>query len=758
MIRLSLSRSRSRCRSLSARRLAVPAAAVLLAASAGAHAFIETHLDEIAQPLGAYAAARVAAIDALPAPGKATKKERKLLLKLSKKEGKVARSMKSDFKELLFAGKTAKKLKDAAAGMGDALDEAFARAEIALGERREFVGDHVALISDPRALQKIRKKIAAFDAARAAARSAADDAARSKAYAKAEKSITAALKRAEKGAQKVVNASTSGLRMPPIRLRSGDDVGAGGARVAIPAAADSPLAGASVIIPPGALASTRRITIEPGTSFVGGRDVAAGPSVRFLPAGVAFNQPVRVAVPFVLPPDVDAADLALFHSTGAGVTATLDVTIEPSSTLSGEATSFAEFQAGVLAPPLGAPSGTYHVQMIFVSHVLSPDGAVASEENIGVTGQDWSFRADGSGRREPGSAPLVFRGFTAASPFHIDGFSPGLVGSVDYAWELVEAGRFTFEFPTAFGVTATAEAIVSQTGDVIAFVGRGGAFEFLGVGVRDDVEGAGNADLSGRWLAVELGAQLVGAGQSPFTSRYVSSFTSFEADSDTATLTFDAGGASFLTDRTFDPGGSGAHDVTAASAADGGSEDFFVLPSGQVQADQQRRAGWVHPAAGIFISTHADRDGRAIELMVAVRQPATVAPETFRGDFRIARLDLTAREDGADAFRSFLDVDPGVGTFTVVDGGRATVALEPVERASYALAAPPTSGAAAWTSSVALAAATPPADVFDLILDAAGNDRSPGATRWYGISSDGGVLLGTSQATSALRSLLIGLR
>ena len=53
-----------------------------------------------------------------------------------------------------------------------------------------------------------------------------------------------------------------------------------------------------VTVPRDESAST--VTIEPGDSFVGGRDTAAGPSVRILPAGTSFNQPVRVAVPLAL--------------------------------------------------------------------------------------------------------------------------------------------------------------------------------------------------------------------------------------------------------------------------------------------------------------------------------------------------------------------------------------------------------------------------------------------------------------------------
>jgi hypothetical protein len=738
-------------------RLPVCSLAALLLLAAGAHGFIDTHLNEIAAPLGDYADDRVAEIDALPSVDKATKKERKLLAKLAKKEDKAAKNLGSDFKELLLGGKTAKKLKGAAAPMRDALDEAFARAELALGERREFVNDHVLLITDPKALKKIQKKIDAYNQARADADAAQDDLSRAKALAKAEKSVTAGLKRAEKDAQKAVNASTKGLTMPPIRLRSGDEVGPPGARISIPLDADSPIAGASVVIPTGALATTRRITIEPADSFVGGRDAPAGPAVRFLPAGVGFNQPIRVHVPFALPPDASASDLALFHNRGSEISATLDVTFESDGTLSGTATSFSEFQAGLLAPPLGAPSGKYHVEMLFVSHVVSTEDAIASEQRFGITDQDWIFRADGSGRRDPGSAPIAFRGFTQQTPFHIDGFSPGLSGSVDYAWEQIEPGRFAFTFPTESGGTAEAEGIVSESGDVIAFSGRGGPFDFIAVGVRDGVT-ASAEDLAGRWLAVELGAELIGFGQSPFSTRHISSFTSFQADAGTQTLTFDDSGAAVLTDRTFDPGAVGDHAVSSASVADGGSEDFVVIANGRVQGDSGRRIGWLHPEAGVFVSAHSDQEARAVTLLVAVRQPETVPSDVFLGDYRVARLDWTPRRDTQTAFRSFLDVDPGIGTLSVGELGAATLTLEPVERATYELVAPPTGGPVDWDSTATLSDATPDAESFTLELDGSGNHRPAGGVRWYGVSGDGNTVLGASTSLTDLRGLLIGLR
>ena len=743
-------------------------AVTVLTLSVGAFPFIDTHLDEIAAPLGEYATGRIAEIDAIGSPEKAQKKERKLLAKLEKKEGKFARALRNDFSELVFGGKTAKKLRDAAAPMRDALDDAFRLAELALSERREFVNDHVLLISDAKALTKVQKQITKYDEARVSANAAATDDLRAKALGKAEKAITKALKKAEIEAQKAVNLNGD-LRMPLIRLRSGDDVGTGGARIAIPLDSSSPIAGSSVLIPSGALASVRRISIEPGDSFVGGRDVAAGPSIRFLPSGTQFNQPIQVSVPFTLPPDADMQDLALFHDTGSEITATLDVTFEANGTLTGAATSFSEFQVGLLAPPLGAPSGTYHVEMMSVIHRLDDDGSSASSEVLSIAGQDWSFRADGTGRSSLGSAVLVFRETLGISPHHIDGYSETSAGSVDFAWEQIDQGRFTFTFPTQLGDTAVAEGIVSESGDVISFSARGGAFEFFAVGVRSG-EAATAEDFEGRWVAVELGVQLLDNGQENFRTRTFSSFTGFDVRATEGDLTFHDTGETFSADRTFLTDAAPAlHTRDLSSVADSGSEDFTVLFSGQIGADpvpaqigvaKFRRLGWLDPTHNVFISHRGDSETRSVSLLVAVRQPADVAPETFQGDFRLSRIDLATRVENPVMTSSTLEVDPGVGTFSVDGAGNVTLTMEPIERAAYRLAGVGPVTGMTWTSSVTLSDATPAPLGFALALDPAGNHRPVATDRWYGVSGDGQVLLGASPGADddGIRGIAIGLR
>ncbi len=740
----------------------------VLALATGVHAFIETHLDEVAAPLGAYAADRVAEIDGLGSTTKAEKKERKLLAKLVKKESRTARSLRDDFSELLFGGKTAKKLKTAAAPMRDALDAAFVRAKLALGERREFVSDHLRLITDAKALAKIQKQLAKYDAARTSAAAAATDDVRAKALGKAEKALTKALTKAEKEAQKAANLDGT-LRMPAIRLRSGDTVGSGGARIAVPADSNSPIAGSSVLIPPGALAALRKITIEPGDSFVGGRDVAAGPSVRLLPAGTEFNQPVRVSVPYTLPPDSDVADLGLFHNSGTAISGSLDVTLEENGMLTGTSTSFSEFQAGLLAPPLGAPAGTYHVELMSIFHRLNADGSAASSEVLNITGQEWSFRADGSGRSALGASVAVFRETLGPSPHHIDGYSETSAGSVDFAWEQIDQGRFSFTFPTLFGDTAVAEGIVSESGDVISFTARGGTFDFFAVGVRaGDPATAG--DFEGRWVAVELGMQLLDNGQTDFRTRMFSSFTGFDVNADEGTLTYHDTGDTFSADRKFETSSSPApHTRELNSVADGGTEDFSVLFSGQIGADSVpgqiggakfRRLGWLDPSRNVFLSHRGDVSTRSVSLMLAVRQPADVDPEIFQGDYRLARIDVAARVNTPATTSSTFEVDLGVGTFAVGADGNAALEMEAIERAAYRLTGSgPTTGMT-WTSAVTLTDATPSPVGFPLVLDAGGNHRPVGTDRWYGTSGDGDLFLGATPGADddGIRGIAIGLR
>ncbi len=733
--------------------------ALLAAAAASALGYQETHLDEITEPVAGYVTTRLAELDALPSPGKDDKKEAKALGKLAKKLAKPARTLASDFGELSVAAKTAKKLGTRADPMRDALDTMYHRAIVALGERRELVGDHVALISDANAVRRVQKLVDRYNAARAAAESAASDDAHAKALVAAEKDITAALKRAEKDARKAVGNSNGTLSMPPPRLRNGDLVGAGGARIVIPVDEESPLRGVGVLIPAQALAGQQRITIEAADGFVGGRDEPLGDAIALLPLTLTFNQPVRVFVPVTLPPGGVPADLALFAAHGSAQEATQDVTLEPNGTLSGEVTSLGRFQAGRLAPPLGAPSGTYHVQMFAVAHVLDATDTDKSQVRAGVLDQDWTFRADGVGRASSGDAPLVFRQVLSVAPHHVDGTSSSLVGSIDFLWEQVREGRFAFDFPIEGG-SASAEGVVSASGDVISFTGRGGAFDFFAVGVR-----AGTAptlaDLAGRWAAVEIGVELTGAGTEPFATRLVSSFTGFDIDAGAGTLAFLGTGSTFTTTTTYHTDAASAlHTRETDAFADGGVESVQVFGDGGVFGDMQQRRGWANADAGVLVTARKPSAGGSVTLLVAVRRPAGGGASVSAGDYEVARLGLSAAVENPLAPRSSLAIDPAIAQLTLDGAGSATLVFEPVTRATYTLEGLPPLADITWSLAAATTAATPPDATFAFTPDAAGDVTGPTLPTWYAVSADGSVLLGATpgEAVREERGILIGLR
>ncbi len=732
-----------------------------LALSNLALAFVDSHLNEISVPVEDYADGRATLLEVQVSLTKAEKKELKLLRKLEGKLAKPAKGLKSDFKELLLGAKTSKKLKAAGVPMQTALDEAFGLAELALGERREFVQDHLDLIVNLKTRGKVQRDIDKYVAARNGADLDVTNDQRAKLLGKAEVSITKALKRAEKEAQKVVTVSGGALSMPLVRLRSGDNVGAGGARIAIAAESDSPLAGASVIIPPSAIgvAGGVRITIEAADDFVAGRDERKGAAFTLLPSDLQLNAPVQVFAPFELETGDDVDALALFRDTGAEPEATLDVTRNPNGTVSAEFTSFGTFQSGLLAPPEGAPSGSYHVEMFTVVHSVETSGVSASQERIGIIEQDYNFRADRTGRTTSGIAPIIFRSTSAGTPHHLDGFSSSLVGSVDFTWDPTTFGAFDVSLPIQ-GTPVTASGIISTDGNVLSFSGVGSDFEFFAIGVRTEAANAVAADLDGRWLAIELGAHMQDAQATPFTTEYFSSFTGFDADSGLATLAYHGSGETFETDRTFSTNAVEAlHGVSDTSTVETRSEDFLVFPSGQIQADSQRRRGWLNREAGILISSHSDLTTRRVSLQIAVRQPATNDHTGFTGPFRLSRIDLFAFEDSPQGPRSFLDVDVGTGTF-VGAALDATVTMSNVDRATYELFGPPPITSIAWTSSVLLTTPTPAPFAFTLGLDTAGNHRPGNVDRWYGVSGNGNVILTSTPGLGGreMRGIGIGLR
>jgi len=742
--------------------LAVLFAAGLLASPA--EGFIETHLNEINVPVADAVADRVVVLDAKGDLAKNEKKERSRLAKLAKKLAKKpARKLGDDFKNLKKAGSTAKKLGIAVISIENGLDETFGLAELALGERRALVQDHLVLITDLKHVGKVNKILEKYGTARAfatTAEAASDHSTRSKQLGKAEVAVTKALKKAEKFAQQAVNADRTGeLSMPPVRLRSGDDVGAGGARIAIPDEADSPVARASVLIPPGALGALSRITIEPAADIVGGRDVPVGPAVRFLPAGTQFSQLVTVSVPYALPDGANADDLAVFHFDGVTTDPTLAVIREPNLTVSAQFDSFSEFQAGLLAPPLGAPAGTYQTEMFVVLHRLDALDQDETDRRVEIFEQAITFRADDTGTAGIGAAPIIARGFLSAVPHHDTVAFSSLLGSFEFEWTQVGDGIFTFVFPAA-GEQVAANGVVSTDGSVLAYTGHTDEFDFFAVGVRKGTA-VTTADLAGRWFGVELGARFGNRGTEPFSTRWHAAYTAFDADGTTGDLTFDAGGEIFQRDVRYDTDlATPAHVVTTQIIADSGVQNAIVLPDGSLTSPDLKFRGQFNADAGAMVAATIDLLDYSVSLMIAAKQPATVPANTFQGDYHFARIDLEPRQDDLISTTSHLDVETGNGLLSVDGGGLAALVLDPLTRATYTISGLPPLSNMTWTSTGAVQVINEPVANFALSLDAAGNHRGDPAARYYGVSGDGNIVLSIApgELGRVLRGIGIGLK
>jgi len=304
------------------------------------------------------------------------------------------------------------------------------------------------------------------------------------------------------------------------------------------------------------------------------------------------------------------------------------------------------------------------------------------------------------------------------------------------------------------------EGVVSTNGEVLVFTGRAAGLELLGVGTRAAGGMVSQAELEGRWLAVDLGVHLRDEGTEPFSTRWVNRFRTFTVDA-TGALTYDPSGTVFSTDVTYRTDQvPPVHTRSAASTADGGSESLFVSFQGGVSSTAGDRTGWLAPAAGMLASHRFDDQANALELSVAVRQPATAGALTFLGDYRFARLDVGAAVEeppGTTSRGLFL---PVLGTLAVDAGGNATLSDEAAEQADYALTGEPPSAAMTWTLARTLVQVPGGSLPFALELDAAGNHTPAGAARWFGVSGDGTVVLGAApgDGLTLFRSLFVGLR
>jgi hypothetical protein len=740
-------------------RTLIAAAVLASAATLASAAFVETHLNEITAPVQTYVTARVATLEALPAPTRDEKRELKLLGKLAKKLGKTQFTLKGDFAELAAAASTAKKLGAAGLPMDAALDEAFARAGLSLSERTELTRDYAAVLTDPDHVAPVLSKLGAASAARTAADAELDLAKRGAGLVKADALVTKALKKADKS----VLADRGAEFVPPTRFRSGDLIGPGGGRVAVPRDSGSPIAGASIVIPVSVISSPVAITLASAAGFVGGRDTPAGPAVAIGPDALAFGAPARLYVPYALPDGANADDLAVFAK-GPPASTDFEAVAEIDGTLSSGVSSLSTFQAGLAAPPPGQPGGAYHVQTLALFTALDANAQDVGGIVVGALDQTITFRTNHTGSTTPPSYNAISRNFVGAAPHHVDAKQSPFFGSVDFTWTQGAAGRFSYSIPLGDGSTAQVEGVASDDGRVIAISARGGSFEYVGVGVRGGTS-AVTADLAGRWAAVELGVELRDDGAEPFTTRWFDGLRTFTVDAQGA-VAFAPQGTRFETDVTYRTGEADpVHSRAENVVADSGAETWTVTPAGRVSDATSRRAGWLDSAAGVLVSAFYDapQEGpatRRVSLMVAVPQADAATPASLPGLYHLAQFEVGTGVASPATTTSSHDTTPSVGSLDVQSATAATLAYEATSRAAYSLAGPPPLTDIAWTMTSAATAMPASSSNLTLALDAAGNHTGLTEERWFAFETQGRTVLGLlrGESTRLARGIAIGLR
>jgi hypothetical protein len=738
------------------------ALAVLAAACGVAAAYTETHRNEITAPVAVYVADRIDALSALATPTKADKKELKILKGLARTLAKDQAALKGDFKELVATGVASGRLGAAAATMTPSLTEAFVRAGLSLSERDELARDHLAVLSDPKHKVAIQSSLAIASKARSDAELATTTAKRATLLAKADTFTTKALVQAEKYVLKDRGADF----LPPTRLRSGDVVDARGGRVAVPRDSGSTIAGASVVIPEGVFQPpfSATITLSPATSFVGGRDLAAGPAVAVVasPAPPSLGAGVPLFVPYALPTGATPTDLALFDA-GPPVGPISPVTLNTDGTLSARIAAFSTFQAGVAAPPPGQPGGAYRVQTFAINTAvdLTGDGVDRAGVLVGVIDQTVTFRRDHTASASLPTFSAATRTFTrAAAPHHADDAQSLFIGSSDFAWTAGTTGRFSFTLPLAGLTQAQVQGVASDDGRVVSWSGGGGDFQFVAIGVKTDASSGVTADLAGRWAAVEMGVQFLDGDVEPFRTVWSDAFRSFTATSAGA-VSFDAAGSRFQTELTYRTDIAAApHERGSDVLGDGGDETWTVGANGRFISSDGLRYGWFDKAAGLLVGVRYDGPNRAVSMLVAVPQPATANLTAIPGLYHLAGLDVGTEASVPATTSSKHDVTPMVGALDVATTSSAQLSLDATTRSAYELTGVPALPTITWTMVPTTASLAASAASVTLALDAAGNHVAPSDPTWFAFSGDGRYVLGLTrgEATRLARGISIGLR
>jgi hypothetical protein len=169
--------------------------------------------------------------------------------------------------------------------------------------------------------------------------------------------------------------------------------------------------------------------------------------------------------------------------------------------------------------------------------------------------------------------------------------------------------------------------------------------------------------------------------------------------------------------------------------------------------------GYLNPTAGVLITTSKDQPGFRASVQVAVRQPSAGEADGPSGTFDFVQFDAGFDVSEPATTSSAVTTLPQVGSVTVDGADLASFTTEDALRVLFTVSGPAPQSDIPWSSIRTTESVVGTSEDVQLTPDGNGNHFPPGGDRWYGVSGDGRVLLGTvADPDSPTRGIFIGLR
>jgi hypothetical protein len=159
------------------------------------------------------------------------------------------------------------------------------------------------------------------------------------------------------------------------------DIGPAGGKISVSAKSNSALAGATLVVPAGALASTTSVSLQPGDELATGNMVALGPSLRIEPASLDLYQEATLYLPYR--PSAQPSNSFVWVAWRRGNSTTeIDAVLVASSLglAQIQISGFGEFE--VIASPCGGGIDFGIEDIAYVPHDLSVPADASSQPDI----------------------------------------------------------------------------------------------------------------------------------------------------------------------------------------------------------------------------------------------------------------------------------------------------------------------------------------------------------------------------------------